>query len=335
MPRYTRQNWCKPVGPISLVKNLDIRVLAVLRELRRTANVSHAAQNLGLSQSAVSMSLARLRSHFNDPLFVRTSRGMEPTPYAEGLLVELKEASDRLEAALGHRPVFDAATSDRMFHLVTADLSQITILPPLAKRLAGVAPFVRIDLRFLSADLPRLLESGEADLAIASIPQMGAGFCQQRFFASKFHCAVRKDHPRIQGPLSLDQFQKESHISVTTYGIGYESLERVLQTKKIRRNIGMRLPSFFGIGEIIAATNYLAIVPGWFSQILSGHDGIRTWPLPFSIPGYEVTLNWHERYTRDPGHQWLRTTVQGLFETRPRIAPPGVRTQGAAVSRKR
>jgi DNA-binding transcriptional LysR family regulator len=320
---------------VQLVKNLDIRILAVLRELQRTANVSHAAQNLGLSQSAVSMSLARLRRHFNDPMFVRTSRGMEPTPYAEGLFAELKEASERLESALGHRPRFDPATSDRMFHLVTADLSQITILPPLAKRLAEIAPSVRIDLKFLSADLPRLLESGEADLAVAMIPQMGAGFCQQRFFASKFHCAVRAGHPRVKGPLTLDQFQKESHISVTTYGIGYESLEKVLQAKKIRRNIGMRLPSFFGISEIIAATDYLVVVPGWFSQILSERSGIRIWPLPFSIPGYEVTLNWHERYTRDPGHQWMRTTVQSLFDAQPPIAPPGVRTKGATGSRKK
>jgi DNA-binding transcriptional LysR family regulator len=118
------------------MKTLDSRVLAVLRELQRTGNVSHAAQNLGLSQSAVSMSLARLRRHFNDPLFVRTSRGMEPTPYAEHMFVELEQASKRLEAALGHRPHFDPSTSDRMFHPVTVDLSQVTILPPLAKRLA-------------------------------------------------------------------------------------------------------------------------------------------------------------------------------------------------------
>ena len=281
------------------------------------------------------MSLARLRRHFNDPLFVRTSRGMEPTPYAEGLVKGLKEASEKLESALGHRPDFDRPTSDRMFHLITADLSQITILPSLAKRLAKIAPFVRIDLKFLSGALPRLLESGEADLAVASIPQMGAGFCQQRFFASKYHCAVRVGHPRVLGPPTLDQFQKESHISVATYGIGYESLEQALQSKKIRRNIGMRLPSFFGIGEIIAVSDYLAIVPGWFSQILSENRGIRICPLPFSIPGYEVTLNWHERYTRDPGHQWLRTTLRSLFETQPPIAPPGVRTKGGSVLRKR
>lgn len=325
----------KLVRPRSIVKNLDIRVLAILRELRRTANVSHTAQNLGLSQSAVSMSLARLRRHYNDPLFVRTSRGMEPTPYAEGLFTELDEASEKLESALGHRPSFDPATSDRMFHMVTADLSQITILPPLAKRLADIAPFVRIDLRFLGSELPRLLESGEADLAVASIAQLGAGFCQQRFFASKFHCAACKEHPRIKGTLTLDQFQKERHISVTTYGIGNEFLERALQAKKIRRNIAIRLPSFFGIGEIIAATDLLAVVPGWFGQILAQHAGIRIWPLPFAISGYEVTLNWHERYTRDPGHQWLRTTVQRLFEARPSIVPPSVRTKGPSVSRKR
>jgi DNA-binding transcriptional LysR family regulator len=317
------------------VKNLDIRLLAVLNELRRTGSVSHAAQNLGLSQSAVSMSLARLRRHFNDPLFVRTSKGMESTPYAETLSVELKQAAEQLEAVLGRRLTFDPKTSDRMFHLVTADLSQITILPRLAKRLADIAPSVRIDLQFLTADLPRLLESGQADLAIAKIPQMGAGFCQQRFFASRFQCAVRKGHPRVKGPLTREQFQKERHISVTTYGIAYESLERSLRAIKIGRSIKMRLPSFFGIGEIIAATDYLAVVPGWFSQILSENPRIRIYPLPFSIPGYEVTLNWHERYTKDPGHQWLRTTVQSLFNTEPPIAPEGVRATGTTVSRKR
>jgi DNA-binding transcriptional LysR family regulator len=319
----------------STVKNLDVRVLAVLRELQRTTNVSHAAQNLGLSQSAISMNLARLRHHFNDPMFVRTSRGMEPTPYAEKLLVELSEAFERLESALGYRPNFDPASSDRMFHLVSTDLSQMTILPPLAKRLAEVAPSVRIDLRFLDADLPHVLESGRADLAVATIPQMGAGFCQQRCFASKFRCAVRDRHPRVTGPLTLHLFETESHISVTTYGTGFESFERALQAKKIQRNIGMRLPSFFGISEIIAATNYLAVVPGWFSRILAEHPGIRVWPLPFSVPGYEVTLNWHERYTRDPGHQWLRTTIQSLFRAQPPIAPPGVNTKGAPVSRRR
>jgi DNA-binding transcriptional LysR family regulator len=111
-------------------------------------------------------------------------------------------------------------------------------------------------------------------------------------------------------------------------------LEKALHSLKVRRAIGMRIPSFLGINTIIVVTDYLVIVPGWFSRILADSPGIRVLPLPFSIPGYEVTLNWHERYTRDPGHQWLRNTVQSLFEAQPPIAPPGVRTKGVTIKRK-
>src|SRR5579871_2615503 len=144
------------------MKNIDLRLLAVISELHRTASVSQTAENLALSQSAVSMSLARLRKHFNDPLFVRTSRGMEPTPYAAGLIAELKRAADILESALEHHATFDPSTSDRMFHVCSTDIAQFTILPLLAARLKKVAPSLRIDLHNLTEETPRLLESGEA-----------------------------------------------------------------------------------------------------------------------------------------------------------------------------
>src|SRR5438105_4588035 len=97
--------------------NIDLKLLMVVLELQRTGSVSHTAENLGLSQSAVSMILARLRKHFNDPLFVRTSAGMVPTPYASELLGELRKATDILESALEHRLHFDPSTSERMFHI--------------------------------------------------------------------------------------------------------------------------------------------------------------------------------------------------------------------------
>jgi DNA-binding transcriptional LysR family regulator len=155
------------------MKNIDLRLLEVIRELHRTGSVSLAAQNLGLSQSAVSMSLARLRKRFSDPFFVRTSRGMEPTPYAAELMGELQKAADILESAMERRLRFDPVTSDRMFHLASTDIAQCTILPPLVGRLAAVAPSVRIDLRTLTENTPRQLESGEADLAIGLIAPLG------------------------------------------------------------------------------------------------------------------------------------------------------------------
>lgn len=288
------------------MRNIDLRLLEVIRELHRTGSVSHAAQNLGVSQSAVSMSLARLRKHFNDPLFVRTSRGMQSTSYAEALIGELIKATEMLESAMERRLHFDPTTSDRMFHLISTDIAQITILPPLAKRLAVVAPGVRISLRLLTQDAPRLLESGEADLAIGLLPQMGAGFCQQRLFSNQFMCALRAAHPRIKDKLTLDQFKAESHLSVTTPGTGYESLEKALETQKIGRHLGMRVPTFLGINALITATDYLVIVPGGVGRFLAGSGEVKLLPLPFGFPSYHVTQNWHERYAEDPGHQWLR-----------------------------
>ena len=247
------------------MKNIDLRLLGVVLELQRTGSVSHTAENLGLSQSAVSMSLGRLRKHFNDPLFVRTSGGMVPTPYAMDLLLELRKATDILEGVLEHRLHFDPLTSARMFHICSTDIAQFTILPSLARRLASVAPSVRVNLRSIEDDTPQLLERGEADLAIGLIPQMGAGFCQQKLFASRFVCALRADHPRIGDTITLDQYQKESHLSVTMLGTGYHTLEKALEQQKIRRNIGMRVPSFLGVAGIIAATEFLAIVPERFA----------------------------------------------------------------------
>jgi DNA-binding transcriptional LysR family regulator len=309
-----------------MTRNIDLRLLEVIRELHRTGSVSHAAQNLGFSQSAVSMSLARLRKHFNDPLFVRTSRGMEPTPYAEGLIGELIKATEILESAMDRRLHFDPLTSDRMFHLISTDIAEFTILPPLLKRLATAAPNVRINLRQLTDEAPRLLESGEADLAIGLIPQIGAGFCQQRLFANQFMCAMRTGHPRIGDKLTLEQFQKESHLSVTTLGTGYSSLEKALETQKIQRHIGMRVPSFLGVTAIITATNYLVIVPGRFGRFLSSTGDLKLLPLPFPFPSYHVTQNWHERYTHDPAQQWLRIMLASLFREPARESPKGRRS---------
>jgi DNA-binding transcriptional LysR family regulator len=297
-----------------MMNNIDLRLLSVIRELQRTGSVSHAAENLGLSQSAVSMTLARLRKHFGDPLFVRTSAGMAPTPYASELIGDLNKAAEILEAALERRAIFDPATSERLFHLCSSDISQFTVLPQLVRKTAQLAPSVRIDLRVITEQTPRLLESGEADLAIGLISPMGAGFCQQKLYASQFVCAIRADHPRIRATLSLPQFEAESHISVTTMATGYQLLERALETQRVQRRIGMRVPSYLGLAAIIEATDYLAIVPSGLGSILCEGRNMKLLPLPFALPSYDVTQNWHERYSLDPGLQWLRGVLHGLFQ---------------------
>ena len=295
------------------MNNIDLKLLAVISELHKTRSVSHAAENLDLSQSAVSMSLAKLRGHFCDPLFVRTSSGMEPTPHATELINLLKKAEDLLQMALEHHVVFDPAVSDRMFHICSRDIGQLRLLPQLMKRLRELAPSVRIEIRNISEKTPKMLESGEVDLAVGFIPPMGAGFCQQTLFKERYVCALSTKHPRIKTELTLQQFQEETHLVVSTSGTGHLVVERTMMAKGIRRKIGLRVPSFLGVDAIIANTDFLMLLPEQMGLIMANSGNIRLFQLPFASPTYRVMQNWHERYSRDPANKWLRRVVAEVF----------------------
>ena len=181
-------------------------------------------------------------------------------------------------------------------------------------RLRKLAPGVRIDLLNITPETPQLLESGEANLAIGLLPQMRAGFCQQRLFQGRFVCALRKDHPRIKNDLTRAQFESEMHLAVTTAGTGYQMLEKSMEAHGIQRKVGISVPSFLGVAGIITVTDFLAIISERLGTILAEGKNMKIVPLPFDLPRFTVTQNWHERFSLDPASQWLRSVVSGLFK---------------------
>jgi len=293
--------------------NIDLKLLAIVSELNRTRSVSQTAVHLNLSQSAVSMTLAKLRRHFNDPLFVRTSTGMEPTPHATELIRLLQRAGDLLHSALGHHVVFNPRTSPRRFTIHSTDIAQVTLMPKLMKRLADISPGVQIDLQRISEATASLLESGEADLAIGFILPMGAGFCQQRLFKEQFMCVARRDHPRIGQTLSLQEYESETHLAISTCGTGHGIVERAVEAKGVQRKIGLTVPSFLGIGSLITSLDYIATLPSQLARHLASVTNVKVLPLPVSIAPYYIVQHWHERYTHDPASRWLRATISDLF----------------------
>ncbi len=293
--------------------NIDLKLLVVIGELHRTRSVSQAAEHLELSQSTISMSLAKLRRHFNDPLFVRTSAGMEPTPYATELICMLQKAENLLQSALEHQVVFNPLTSDRVFRLQSTDIAQVTLLPKLMQRLKKVAPSVGIHLGRITPETPKMLESGELDLAVGFILPMGAGFCQQRLFKERFVCAVRKDHPRIDSGLSMQQYEAECHMAVATSGTGHGIVEKILEVNRIRRNVGLTVPSFLGIASIVASSDYVVTLPEQLGRHLSAAGNIKVFPLPFEVPRYYIMQHWHERYSHDAANRWIRAVMAELF----------------------
>lgn len=292
---------------------LEPRLLLVFDEIYKSASVSRAADNLGLGQPAVSIALGKLRQHFDDPLFVRTSNGMEPTPLGQELIQPVRAAIDALALASGYRMVFDPATVERSFCIAMTDISQLVLLPALLERLRAVAPGVHIEVVNLSPETGRMLESGEVDVALGFMPQLEAGFYQQALFRQHYVCLASAGHPRIKGALTLQLFEAEEHAVVTTSGTGHLIVERELARQGITRRIALRIPNFLGAPFVVEHTDLLLTVPTRLGEMLAGRGHFRTYPVPFPLPDYAVKQHWHERQHNDPGNRWLRGVHRDLL----------------------
>ncbi|KON81029.1 LysR family transcriptional regulator [Azoarcus sp. PA01] len=297
------------------METLEIRQLSVFDEIYKTRSVSRAAENLGLGQPAVSIALGKLREHFADPLFVRTSAGMEPTPLGEELAEPIRVAVTAVAAASGHRAEFDPTRARRTFRLAMTDISQLVLLPRLWERLRTVAPGIHIDIANLSASTAAMLESGEVDVALGFMPQLEAGFYQQALFRPHYVCMASATHPRIRGGLTLAQFEAEEHAVVSTSGTGHLIIDREIARQDIKRRVVLRIPSFVGIAYVVERTALLVTIPQRLGELLADEERLRVYPVPFALPEYAVKQHWHERYNNDPGNRWLRALIQELLST--------------------
>ncbi len=148
------------------------------------------------------------------------------------------------------------------------------------------------------------------------MPQLMAGFYQQTLFEQRFVCLVRKEHPRIRSKLTLPQFLVEAHIEVTTPGTGHHQIvERALKKLRIERRVALQVPSYLGVGLIVANTDLLVIVPQRLADIVARENNVRIVSFTVELPGYQVKQHWHERYVSDAANMWLRSVVSQLFSS--------------------
>lgn len=294
-------------------RSLDFRLLKIFDAIYATGSLTQAAQRVGLSQPTLSLALGKLRTYFKDPLFVRASNRMAPTPFADTLVRSVREALRLMDSALGTRLVFTPQNSDRTFRICMTDISQIVLLPALVNRLHEVAPAIRLEVINISELTPKMLEGGEADVAIGFMPQLDAGYYQQKLFWQNFVCMVRTDHPRIRTRLTLRQFREEAHLQVVTSGTGHAFADKLLEEAGIQRRIALRVPNFLGVASIIAHTDFIATVPRGLGESFAQRHKMRVLPVPVKLPNYAVKQHWHERYHQDPANQWLRALVAKLF----------------------
>ncbi|MRW89211.1 LysR family transcriptional regulator [Duganella sp. FT80W] len=291
----------------------DLELLLVFDEIYKTRNVTRAADNLTLPQSTVSLALGKLREHFNDRLFSRTAKGMEPTPRAQNAIEDVRRSIQALQHALADQPVFDPADSQREFRICMTDISEVVLLPRLLNHLRMVGPGLKVDVYKISADSPAELADGTVDLAVGFMPHLEAGFYQQKLFDQDFVCLASARHPRIGEAVTLAALQEEGHVVVRTSGTGHAIVDKVLAQEKLQRQVALKLPSFLGVARIVAETELIAIVPHRYGAVMADSEAIRILPVPVALPSFSVKQHWHERYHADASNRWLRQVMAQLF----------------------
>ncbi|AOK31238.1 MULTISPECIES: LysR family transcriptional regulator [Burkholderia] len=296
--------------------DLDLNLIPYLVALDETRNASRAGELLGVGQPRVSAALGRLRAHFGDPLFVRTARGMQPTPRALALLPAARAALENIERGLGAPVQFDPATSTRTFSIALSDVGEIVFLPRLLQAFAQHAPHA--NLRSVSLphlEVGRALEEGDVDLAVGYFPDLGGGnVFQQRLFTHRFICLLRRGHPLATQPLTLERFLACGHAVVRAEGRSQELLERHLAKHRLVRRAVLETPHFMSLPFILSRTDLIATVPHAIGYAYAAeHAAIALVEPPLPLPRFDLKQHWHRKFHNDSCIAWLRGVVAGLF----------------------
>jgi DNA-binding transcriptional LysR family regulator len=297
------------------LSRIDLNLLLVFHHLLIHKRVSAVATLLNMSQPAVSSALGRLRTSLGDDLFLRTQRGMEPTPYALQLAEPIATALDVLQQALIVRAEFDPKTSTRNFTIAMTDVGEMYFLPVLIGVLSQHAPHVTLKIvSVTSSSLKEEMSTGHIDLALGLLPQLQAGFYQQALFRQKYVCLMRKTHSLARkNALNAEAFIRAEHIRVLATGTGHGRVDIALNKQKIDRNIRLTVPHYVALGDVLKCSDLIATVPQRFAERILKPFDLTMQALPIHIDDSSIHQFWHGRLHRDSGHQWLRKCVSRLF----------------------
>ena len=294
----------------------DFNLLITLDALLEEGSVAGAARRLGLSASAMSRALARLRETTGDPLLVRAGRGLIPTPRAQTLRDEVARLVQETRAVLRPQQEVDPASLERTFRLRSSDGFVEAVGPALLARLAVEAPGVRLHFLAKPDKESGPLRSGELDFETGVISATTAPELRtQALFQDHFVAVLRPGHPLCDGPLTASRYAEARHVLVSRRGQPHSPVDEALAKLGLTRTVAALVPGFATALALVRGSDLVATVPKHHCAALLGDLVAR--PLPFTLPGIRVALLWHPRLDADPAHRWLRTLIRDICAQSP------------------
>jgi DNA-binding transcriptional LysR family regulator len=289
---------------------LDLNLFVMLDALLEERSVTGAARRLGVTQSAVSHGLVRLREQFGDPLLVRTSTGMTPTARAEELREPTRQNLGALRELAEGGVQFNPGKTTRTFTIATTDQVGVFLLPSLYARIAAEAPGLNLRVTPVVRNIERTLESSAADLVVsgAFAPPEAPGLYRHRLFDEPLVCVVRAGHPLVREGLTLEQFCLLPHALISPRG-GRGVVDELLEARGLSRRVAVVLPHFLVAPFLIAKSDLVLTVAESVAKKFSALLPLRMFPPPVEFPRATYFQIWHQRSHDDSGHKWLRALV--------------------------
>ncbi|MGX1926276.1 LysR family transcriptional regulator [Vibrio sp. NH-7] len=303
---------------------LDLNLLICLKVLIEELNVTRTAHRLCLSQSAVSKNLAKLRSQFDDPLFIRNAHGLTPTPKAIFLKPKLESLIHQLEQ-ITQPEEFSPESSSYRFQIAAVESVYPLILPHFLPAIFSQAPGVTISTHAWSDTTFKMLQRGELDLGItgkdidindAKLTMYPPNdICEAEIYRDNQMCLMRNDHPVLQQPWNLDSYLAHRHVQVRCDGNERWLLDYRLADIGKERDIAIMVPDFNSAASLCSYTDFIFTAPSHFVKLASEQLNLTVRPLPMEFPPMAYTLFWHRDRENDLALTWLRQIIKEKTES--------------------
>jgi DNA-binding transcriptional LysR family regulator len=293
------------------IRTKDLNLLSVFVVVAEEANLSRASERLGLSQPALSHSLAKLREEFSDPLFVRSQRGLTPTPRVAELLPQVRELLRVAERLYDAGNDFDPSKEDRHVRFALTTYAEVLLMKPLMAKLRKEAPKLKLETRALHEGLPkRELESGEIDVAIAAyFENLPESLRVKKLFADEFVCVCSKKNPYLKTKRKLADYLDATHLQIEVPPGVFAPIDRWLESKNRKRDIALRVGNFLTPPEVLLESSYLLTCPRGLAEHYVRLGALQIIDLPTELSPLETKMIWHEKNQKDPFHSWLRSVI--------------------------
>ncbi|SDX22557.1 LysR family transcriptional regulator [Marinobacter mobilis] len=298
------------------LNRLDLNLLYVFDTIYREGSLTRAAHALHLTQPAISHSLARLRDHFDDPLFTRQGNQMVPTPLARRFLESMRPGLTQIQGAVNQFHAFDPASQRKTYTLALRDILESTFLPQLVANLQDYPELEIASQRVARREMETQLAAGKLDFAVDVLLPVSDQTAHELLRQDRMAVIVRKGHPLTLDTITMERYLEHHHVLVSSrpQGPGIEDFE--LSRLGVQRKIRLRCQHYYAACRVVENSDLVLTMPETYAQIIAERANIELLAPPTELPSIDVQLYWHKAYEKEPALLWLREQLHRINQER-------------------